>query len=124
MPDRFGRTGLESMGSHLSNEMPGEIVTIAAAFTPGDHEGPDNRYFDDVLAHVGLDLFILDLRRVPAKSSAARWLNREHRTYSQDADILFTPGQTFDAVYFINAISKTTLNPASKRNLAEMRKKN
>ncbi len=41
--------------------------------------------------------------------------------YSQDADILCVPGRTFDAVYFMDSVSGTTLSPASKKRLAGLR---
>lgn len=107
MPDRFGREGLVSVGCWLNEKMSGEMVTVAAAFTPGGKGGVGMRYFDDVLGSVGLDLFILDLRGVPVSGAVARWLKLEHRMRGQDADILCVPGGTFDAVYFINSASRT-----------------
>ena len=75
---------------------------------------PDNS-FDATLAATGIPLFALDLRKVPANSPVATWLNQPHKSrsigaiFSNDtaSQYLFdlTAPKSFDALLFVE---KTT----------------
>jgi len=117
-------TGGNMMGSELRHVYGDQMVVFGFAFDQGSFQAIDQgsglRNFtvtaapagslDATLAASGIPTFALDLRHVPADSSAAAWLKEPHKTrsigavYSEASNYFYelSPQANFDAILFVN----------------------
>jgi erythromycin esterase len=112
------------LACHLAKRLGAKLVTIAATFGAGRYTGTappgavtfetsDPSYLDGALARVGPPVFVLDLRRAPAEGPVHDWLHTQRRLRSQDMDMLLTPAEAYDVVYYVAEASRATPNPAA-----------
>ena len=128
-------TGFNMMGSELRHLYGDEMVVFGFAFDQGSfqaiEEGSGLRNFtvtpapagsfDATLAASGIPVFALDLKRVPANTSAAAWLREPHRTrsigalYSEASNnfIDLYPQADFDAILFVNHTTAAVPNTSA-----------
>jgi erythromycin esterase len=117
-------TGGKMMGSELHRGYGDQMVVFGFAFDQGTfqaiEQGSGLRNFtvtaapagslDATLAASGIPIFALDLKHVPADSSAAAWLKEPHGTrsigavYSEASNYFneLSPQANFDAILFVN----------------------
>lgn len=128
-------SGGNMMGSELRRMYGDEMVVFGFAFDQGSfqavEQGSGLRNFtvtpapagtlDATLAASGIPIFVLDLNRIPADSSAAAWLKKPQRTRSigavySEASNYFTelsPQANFDAILFVNHTTAAVPNTST-----------
>ena len=127
MPGESGER-LSDVACHLSKELGSDMVSIGASFNRGRYARvgsgedvvfapADSNSVDGALARVGSPRFMLDLRDAPKKGAVADWLGSEQRMRAQDFDVELIPARAYDAVYFVDSISRSTQNPQALERL-------
>ena len=123
---------LMPMGRLLAEKLGDRYIAIGATFGGGSYPAtlpPGERVFepagerlvDGALRAVGESWFMLDLRQVETGSAAADWLAGEHGWRAQDADSTLIPAESFDAVYFVERISRGQPSARSLEQFNQMR---
>jgi erythromycin esterase len=121
MPDMFA-DDLIDMVHHLNKETGDDLITIAASFNKGNYaeddvhpssafDPVDEDYLDGALARTRIPRFVLDFRDAPKEGPVAKWLKKKRRLRSQDVDMCLVPAEAYDAVYFIDSITRAEKNP-------------
>jgi len=124
MPERFSED-LFDMVYHLNKAMGDDLITIAASFNqgtfaddgvhlPSSFAPAREGFFDRSLARTGIPRFILDLRAAPKEGPVAEWLKKKRPLRSQDVDMNLAPVEAYDAVYFIESVTRTEKTPLAK----------
>ena len=83
---------------------PGEEISLDTARAAS---------IDGVLARVGRPMFLLDLRRVPTASAAARWLDAPRDQRIQNLYTGYNQLRSWDALIFVDSISPSRLPSAT-----------
>jgi erythromycin esterase len=116
---------IEPMGKYLNRVFGASLIVLAATFNQGRLQavGPfKERTFapalddslDGELRQVQLPFFILDLRTVPRRvrqDSPREWKIRANVGSGDDGYDVYTAPDSFDAVYFIDEVSRSRPNP-------------
>jgi erythromycin esterase len=130
MPDLF-EEDLVDMVHHLDKEMGDDLVTIAASFNRGNYSADGihpplildpagDDFVDGALARTGIPLFILDFRNAPNEGPVADWLSKKRRLRSQHADMYLVPAEAYDAIFFIDRISRSEMTPKAVEKFKSM----
>ena len=115
VPNRPPGKNMVSMVAYLSEELGDDLVSFGFSFNRGDFPdgplpaaGPDT--LDGVLARVGLPRFVVDLRAAPKE-----WVGRKMRMRGEGGHAELAPGDAFDAIFFVDRITKTVPTRAARR---------
>lgn len=130
MPERFDADMIDTV-HHLDEAMGEDLVTLAASFNggvfaedgihPPMNLGPAGEEFIDChLARTGIPMFVLDLRKAPEEGPVTEWLDRPWRLQSQDVYMRLEPAKAYDAVYFIDEITRAQKSPLAKEKYQSM----
>jgi len=113
-------TKIKGMGYILSQQFGDNMVSIGASFNQGEFKDENINFMpaipntvDGTLAKLGMDYFILDLNGKSENKEIEKWLNTDNIIRSQGFDMTCIPKKSFDAIFFINHISKVKYNPIS-----------
>ena len=108
---------LEPMGILVDAELGDAYVAVGATFGHGTYtpelppggrtfETPPVEVMDGVLAAIGPARFLLDLRTAAEEPAALGWLQQDRTWRAQDADASLVPAEAFDAVFFVDEITR------------------
>jgi erythromycin esterase len=103
------------MGMYLRQAFGKDMVIIGTSSMANPSEPskrtPDSKSVDDALARVGVPLFMLDLRAARADRAANEWLSERHTLRANfSTSLTLSPSKAFDALVFIDALTKAHLN--------------
>ena len=120
MPQRPPVMGATSAIAYLSEELGDDLVSIGFSFERRDTPaGPlpqaGAETVDGVLARVGLPCFILDLRSAPKG-----WAGQKLRMRGE-GDVDLVPADAFDALFFVDRITKTVPTRGARRRFKSLR---
>jgi erythromycin esterase len=120
MPQRPPVKGATSAVAYLSEELGDDLVSIGFSFERRDTPaGPlpqaGAETVDGVLARVGLPCFILDLRSAPKG-----WAGQKLRMRGE-GDVDLVPADAFDALFFVDRITKTVPTRGARRRFESLR---
>lgn len=106
---------LSVMGMYLRQAFGKDMVIIGTSSMANPSEPskrtPDSNSVDDALARGGVPLFMLDLRGARADRAANEWLSERHTLRANfNTSLTLSPSKAFDALVFINTLSKAHLN--------------
>ena len=116
-----GVTGrIKGMGYILNQELRGNLISIGASFNKGDYQNwnilfPPARgnTLDGILAKLNLKFFLIDLKAKTDNAHVVNWLNTDKVIRAQGVEMTCIPVKSFDAIYFVNHISRTNPNQKS-----------
>lgn len=113
MPDNK----IKGMGYILSQEFKTNMVSIGASFNQGrfqneniTFEPAEENTIDGTLAKLKTEYFLLDLKGKSENEEVKKWLNSENLIRAQGFEMTCIPVKSFDAIYFIDNISKVNYN--------------
>jgi len=111
---------IKGMGWILSQELKNRMVAIGASFNQGVFQESGRTFppaekntFDGTLANLKMDCFLMDLRGETDNENVRNWLNSDKITRGQEFEMTFVPAKSFDAIYFIDNISKVNYNQSA-----------
>ncbi len=121
IPQRPPVEGMTSAIAYLSEELGDDLVSIGFSFDRGDFpNGPlpqaGAETVDGVLARVGLPCFILDLRSAPRGLAGQKLRMRGEGGHAN-----LVLGDAFDALFFIERITKTVPTRGARRRFESLR---
>ncbi len=126
---------LAPLGTLLAETYGTQYLAVGASFGTGEFPGdvpPGPRSFatlsdasiDGALAQLGHASVLLDISGLDAASRAAAWLAPEREWRMQDSSAYLSAADAFDAIYFVDRVSRANLTPAAVgryRSMAETR---
>ncbi|MBK5096198.1 MAG: erythromycin esterase family protein [Gemmatimonadetes bacterium] len=103
---------MDPLGHLLDKEFGGSMISIGFSFDRGvDSTGlmsaPEG-WVDNLMAAVGPDAFLLDLRTAPPGSAARAWLEAEQTMRGEGGMATLAPAKAFDAIAFIRGVGQVT----------------
>jgi len=118
---------IKGMGYILGQELKDEIVSIGASFNRGEFvewgrsfPPAEENSFDGILAKAGMSIGLLDLSNNTKSEEVRAWLNSEQVIMGQEFEMTFVPSNSFDAIFFIDRVSRTVPNPRSMERFRNM----
>ncbi len=113
----FLENPIQGMGYVLNQELKDKMISIGASFNQGlfQNEGitfepAKENTIDGTLAKIKMKYFLLDLKGKSENEEVKKWLNSENLIRAQGFEMTCIPVKSFDAVYFIDNISKVNYN--------------
>ena len=118
------------MGVLLAEMLGEDYVAIGASFGTGHYSAdlpPGERSFprlgaetvDGATAELGRDRILLSFRNLDASSAVSRWLSPDREWRMQDAVAILSPGKSFDAIYYVDEITRARPTPMALRKFRE-----
>ncbi|MHC4695271.1 MAG: erythromycin esterase family protein [Planctomycetota bacterium] len=122
IPRRPPAQAMMSMTTYLSGQLGEDLVSFGFSFNRGDYPGgplpPAGREtVDGVLARVGLPRFVVDLRKAPKE-----WVGRKLRMRGQGGHADLIPLDAFDALFFVESITKTVPTSKARKRFGTLRR--
>ncbi|MBT3241974.1 MAG: erythromycin esterase family protein [Bacteroidetes bacterium] len=118
---------IKGMGYILGQELKDDLVSIGASFNHGEFEEWDQSFppaektmLDGTLAGLGMKFSLLDLKGETNDAEVLNWLKTDKVIRGQGFEMTFIPVNSFDAIFFINSISRTIPNQESLERFREM----
>lgn len=115
---------IKGMGYILNQKFGNSMVSIGASFNQGvfqnkniTFEPAEPNTIDGTLAKLNTDYFILNLKGNSENKEIEEWLNKENIMRVQGFEMICIPKKSFDAIFFINTISKVNYNPTTLERL-------
>jgi len=111
IPGSPATEGMHPLGHLLNQDFGDSMVSIGFSFErglePAELQEAPEGWVDELLAHVGPDAFLLDLRSAPSDGPVHDWLSREQVMRGQGGRSTVVPKKSFDALAFVRQIGKT-----------------
>lgn len=128
---KFKMTGedqsIEGMGKILSDQLGEKMISVGAAFNKGYYNHQDRRFpaarantLEATLANIGKSNYYIDLRTSKTNAVVSQWLAQEHMIRGQDFEMFCNPSQAFDALFFVQDITKVSMNSTALERLAAL----
>lgn len=118
---------IKGMGYILGQELKSDLVSIGASFNQGEFEdwglsfGPaEAKTMDGVFTDIGMEYALINLRKETKNEEVERWMNSDQILQGQEFEMTCIPGSSFDAIFFVNKISRTAPNPGSLERFRNM----
>ncbi len=127
----FSMTGesesIKGMGYILGEELKSDMVSIGASFNRGLFQG-QNRSFspadestmDGAFAKIGMKYGLIDLQALTKSKTVIDWLNADQDIQGQEFIMTCIPANSFNAIFFVDSISRTIPNPVSQSRFQNM----
>jgi erythromycin esterase len=117
-------TTMDPLGYLLSKEFGDSMISIGFSFERGvDSSGlkpaPED-WVDGVLAEVGPDAFLIDLRTAPPEGPAHEWLQAEQAMRGEGGRATLAPAKSFDALAFVREVGPTTKTTLARARMARL----
>jgi len=113
----FPENPIQGMGYILNQELKDKMISIGASFNQGLFQNEDITFasaeentIDGTLAKMKMKYFLLDLKGKSENEEVKKWLNSENLIRAQGFEMTCIPVKSFDAIYFIDNISKVNYN--------------
>jgi len=105
-------TQMDPLGHLLAQAFGDLMVSIGFSFEHGVSssglEPAPEGWVDGVLAQVGPDAFLLDLRTAPPEGLAQDWLQTDQAMRGEGGMAILAPAKAFDAIAFVRVIGPIT----------------
>ena len=112
IPGRPATKGMKPLGYLLAQDFGDSMVSIGFSFErglePAELQAAPEGWVDELLANVGPDAFLLDLRSAPSTGPVHDWLSEEQAMRGQGGRSSVVPKKSFDALAFVRQIGRTT----------------
>ena len=115
---------IQGMGYILNQKFGNNLISIGASFNQGafqdeniTFEPAGSNTIDGTLAKLKTDYLILYLNGKSENKNIEKWLNTENIIRAQNFEMICVPKKSFDAVFFINTISKVNYNSTTLEKL-------
>ncbi|MEA1875962.1 MAG: erythromycin esterase family protein [Bacteroidota bacterium] len=112
---------IKGMGYLLSQELNDDMVSVGASFMRGEYQDWNKTFppagektIDGTLAKMGMKFGMLDLKGKTNDEDVLNWLNTEKVILGQEFEMTCIPANSFDAIFFIDNISRTIPNQKSQ----------
>jgi erythromycin esterase len=117
-------TMMDPLGHLLAKEFGDSMVSIGFSFKRGvDSSGlrptPEG-WVDSVLAEVGPDVFLLDLRTAPSEGPAYEWLQADQVMRGEGGKATLAPAKAFDAIAFVREVGPITRTARARARFAAL----
>ncbi|MCK5821388.1 MAG: erythromycin esterase family protein, partial [Bacteroidales bacterium] len=99
---------IRGMGYILAQALKDDMISIGASFSQADEST-----IDGTLAKIGMKFGLLDLKGKTQDQDVINWLNTKKVMLGQGFEMTCIPSKSFDAIFFIDSISRTIPNQAS-----------
>ncbi|MFC2097352.1 erythromycin esterase family protein [Bacteroidota bacterium] len=111
---------IQGMGYILSQKLKNNMVSIGASFNQGNYN-EWNRSFapaqektiDGSIAKLNKKFLLLNLKGETDNEEVKNWLNTNNVILGQDFEMICIPIKSFDAIYYVDKISRTIPNQES-----------
>ena len=115
---------IKGMGYILNQELKDKMISIGASFNKGEFQN-ENRIFepaqentiDAILAKQNMKYFLLNLNGQTEDKNVINWLNTNKIIQGQDFAMTCVPIKSFDAIFFVDNISKVNYNQTTLEKL-------
>ena len=111
---------IKGMGYILSEELKDNIVSIGASFNRGEYQDwnrtfppADENSIDGTIAKLGMKYGLFDLKGKTQNKEIQNWLNTTNIMRGQEFEMSSIPANSFDAIFFVDSITRTIPNQAS-----------
>lgn len=111
---------IKGMGYILSQEFKDKMISIGASFNQGEFQDWDRSFppaeastIDGTLAKLKMKYFMLDLKGKTDDKDVKNWLNTDKIMRGQEFEMTCIPVKSFDAIYFVDRITRTIPNQKS-----------
>ena len=118
---------IKGMGYLLKNELGDKMVSIGAAFNKGEYPAwsrsfppADTNTIEGALAQTGMEYLLLDLRGSTDEKQVNEWLSTDQMLRGHDFLMNCVLIESFDAIYFVDSISRTIPNQISAERFRNM----
>ncbi|MBU0753845.1 MAG: erythromycin esterase family protein, partial [Planctomycetes bacterium] len=101
-------TTMDPLGYLLAKEFGDSMISIGFSFERGvdgsELKAAPKGWVDNVMAEVGPDAFLLDLRTAPPGSAAREWLEAAQAMRGEGGMATLVPVKAFDAIAFVRRV--------------------
>jgi len=111
---------IKGMGAILYQELKDKMISIGASFNQGEFQNWNRSFpraeentLDGTLAKLKIKYFLLDLKGKTDNKDVINWLNTDKVIRAQEVEMTCIPAKSFDAIYFIDTISRAIPNQKS-----------
>ena len=111
---------IKGMGYILNQELKDNMISIGASFNQGEFQNWNRSFppaevntLDGTLAKLNMKYFLLDLKGKTDNKDVINWLNTDKVIRGQEFEMTCVPTKSFDAIYFIDNISRVIPNQKS-----------
>jgi len=118
---------IKGMGYILSQELKDDMISIGASFNQGEFQDWNRSFspaeentIDGAIAKLGMKYGLLDLKGKTNDKDVLNWLNTGKVILGQDFEMTCIPSNSFDAIFFIDTISRTIPNQVSLERFRNM----
>jgi len=108
---------IKGMGYLLTQEFGGQMVSIGATYNRGEfvQEGrsfshPEKQSFEGIVASLNCNFALIDLNSAKNDEGLSQWLDSQQTIRGQEFEMTFIPTESFDAIYYVDRISKVKDN--------------
>ena len=116
-----GKSGsIKGMGYILNQELKDNMISIGASFNQGEFQNWNRSFppaeentLDGSLAKLNMKYFLLDLKGKTDNKDVTKWLNTDKVIRAQEVEMTCIPAKSFDAIYFIDNVSRAIPNQKS-----------
>ncbi len=124
IPGRPATEGMKPLGHLLGQDLGDSMVSVGFCFEKGlglpELTAPPEDWVDGVLADVGLDAFLLDLRSAPSAGPVHGWLSEEQAMRGEGGRSTVVPERSFDALAFVREVGRTTPTETARQRFASL----
>jgi erythromycin esterase len=124
IPERPAMEDMESLGYLLAQDLADSMVSVGFSFETGLEAAglmaAAEGWVDGLLADVGPDVFLIDLRSAPAAGPAHDWLSQEQTMRGQGGISTLVPRRSFDALAFVRELGRTTPTENARERFASL----
>jgi erythromycin esterase len=115
---------MSPVGHLLAKDFGDSMVSVGFSFEKGSDPAelaavPED-WVDGVLADVGPDIFLLDLRSAPSEGPVHSWLNEKQTMRGQGGKSAVIPQKSFDALVFVREVGRTTPTENARERFASL----
>jgi len=111
---------IKGMGYILGQELENNMISIGASFNQGEFQNWNKSFppaeqitLDGTLAKLKMKHFLLDLKGKTDDKNVINWLNTDKIIRGQGFEMTCIPAKSFDAIYFVDKITRTIPNQKS-----------
>jgi erythromycin esterase len=124
IPGRPAAEGMEPLGHLLARDFGDSMVSIGFSFErgldPAQLAAAPESWVDGLLADVGPDAFLLDLRSAPSDDPVRGWLSERQTMRGQGGRSTVVPRSSFDALVFVRELGRTTPTESARERFASL----
>jgi erythromycin esterase len=124
IPGRPATEGMNPVGHLLDRDFGDSMVSIGFSFERGlelaELTAAPEGWVDGLLADVGPDAFLLDLRSAPSAGPVHGWLSEEQAMRGQGGRSTVVPERSFDALAFVREVGRTTPTETARERFASL----